>query len=71
MIHSRRVALSMQMANQLPADVAGAAAAGLVTGGKAVVNGVATAVKSVVTLGWNTTQLELIGVTDERTYWST
>jgi hypothetical protein len=45
--------------------VAPAAAAGLGTGGKAVVNASATAIKNVATLGLSSSQLELIGVTDE------
>jgi hypothetical protein len=65
MIRSNRVAAELQSAQRLPGDVARAAAAGLGTGGKAVVNGVATAVKGVATLGLNTSQLELIGVTKE------
>ena len=50
---------------QLPGEVVSAAAAGLVTGSKAVVNGSATAVKNVATLGLSSGQLELIGVTKE------
>lgn len=45
--------------------MASAAAAGLLTGVKAVVNGSATAIKSVATLGSDSSQLELIGVTKE------
>ncbi len=45
--------------------MASAAAAGLLTGVKAVVNGSATAIKSVATLGLDNSQLELIGVTKE------
>jgi len=50
---------------RLARDVAGAFAAGLGTGAKAVVNGLATGARSVATLGLNTDQLELIGVTKE------
>jgi hypothetical protein len=50
---------------RLARDVAGAFAAGLGTGAKAVVNGLATGTRSVATLGLNTDQLELIGVTKE------
>ena len=46
-------------------DIAGAFVAGLGTGAKAVVNGLATAARSVATLGLNTDQLDLIGVTKE------
>jgi hypothetical protein len=49
----------------LPEEVAHAAIGGLLTGGKAVINGTATAVKNVVTLGLNSAELELIGVTKE------
>jgi hypothetical protein len=67
MIRSNRIAKELQSTPRLPLEVAReiarAAAAGLGTGAKAVVNGFATAVKSVATLGLNTSQLELIGVT--------
>lgn len=46
-------------------DIAGAFVSGLGTGAKAVVNGLATAARSTVTLGLNTDQLELIGVSKE------
>jgi hypothetical protein len=65
MVHSSRLAAQLQAAGSLPADVAAAAAAGLKTGAKAVVNGTATAIKNVATLGLNSGQLELIGVTKE------
>ena len=65
MIRSNRIAAALQSAVRLPGDVARAAAAGLGTGGKAVLNGAATAVKGVATLGLSTSQLELIGVTKE------
>ena len=61
----------MRRSDELAADlqaagrVAGAAAAGLRTGGKSVINGTATAVKNVVTLGLDNHQLELIGVTKQ------
>jgi DNA-directed RNA polymerase subunit F len=47
MIRSSRLAIELQSAARLPDDVASAAAAGLVTGAKAVVNGFATAIKNV------------------------
>jgi hypothetical protein len=65
---SSRLARELQSAARLPADttrVAQAAADGLATGGKAVVNGGATAIKNTVTLGLRPGQLELIGVTKE------
>jgi hypothetical protein len=65
MIRSTRIAVELQSAARLPGEVARAAAAGLGTGGKAVVNGFATAVKDVATLGLSPGQLELIGVTKE------
>jgi hypothetical protein len=65
MMRSSRLANDLQSAARLPGEVARAAAAGLGTGGKAVVNASATAVKNVATLGLSTSQLELIGVTDE------
>ncbi len=61
MIRSNGIATELQAAG----EVARAAAACLRTGRKAVVNGFATAVKSVATLGLSTSQLELIGVTKE------
>ena len=63
LIHSSRLAFDLQAALELPGDTARGAVAGLGTGGKAVVNGTATAVKNVATLGLSTSQLELIGVT--------
>ncbi len=65
MIRSSRLAAELQSAVQLPGEVARAAAAGTLTGAKAVVNGFATAIKNVVTLGLSSGQLELIGVTQE------
>jgi hypothetical protein len=65
MISSRRLAVDLDSALRLPGEVARAAAAGLGTGAKAVVNASATAVKNVATLGLSTSQLELIGVTKE------
>ena len=65
MTASSRLAVELQSAASLPGEVASAAAAGLGTGVKAVVNGSATAVKNVATLGLSTSQLELIGVTKE------
>jgi hypothetical protein len=65
MVHSSRLAAQLQAAGSLPADVAAAAAAGLKTGAKAVVNGTATAIKDAATLGLSSGQLELIGVTKE------
>ena len=65
MIRSTRIATELQSAASLPAKSPAPPAAGLGTGGKAVVNGFATAVKSVATLGLDTSQLELIGVSKE------
>jgi hypothetical protein len=65
MIRSRRLAVDLKSAAQLPDDVARAATAGLGTGGKVLVNASATAIKNVATLGLSTSQLELIGVTKE------
>lgn len=65
MAQSSRLAADLQSATRLPGEVARAAAAGLGTGAKAVVNASATAVKNVATLGLSTSQLELIGVTKE------
>ena len=65
MVGSSRLAAQLQATARLPAEVTSAAAAGLVTGGKAIVNGTATAVKNVATLGLSSSQLELIGVTRE------
>jgi hypothetical protein len=50
---------------RLAAEVGTAFVAGLGTGAKAVVNGLATAARSVATLGLNTDQLEVIGVTKQ------
>ncbi len=65
MIQPGSLAAKLQSAAQLAGEMARAAAAGLLTGVKAVVNGSATAIKSVATLGLDTSQLELIGVTKE------
>jgi hypothetical protein len=65
MIRSNQIAGVLQSTAKLPGEVAKAAAGGLRTGGKAVVNGVATSVKNVATLGLSSSQLELIGVTKE------
>jgi hypothetical protein len=65
MVRSRRLALDIKSALELPGQVARAFVSGAGTGGKAVVNGSATAVKNVATLGLSTSQLELIGVTKE------
>jgi hypothetical protein len=65
MIRSNRLATVLQSTAKLPGEVAKAAAAGLGTGGKAVVNGALTSVKNVATLGLSSSQLELIGVTKE------
>ncbi len=65
MIHASRLAAELHSAARLPGEVAGAAAAGLGTGAKAVVNGAATAALKVASLGLSERQLELIGVTKE------
>ena len=65
MAQSSRLAADLQSAARLPAEVAARPPRDLGTGGKAVVNGSATAVKNVATLGLSTSQLELIGVTKE------
>jgi hypothetical protein len=65
MVASSRLATTLQSAARLPSEISTAAAAGLVTGSKAVVNGSATAIKNVATLGLSSSQLELIGVTKE------
>ena len=65
MIRANRLAVELESVARLPGEVARAITAGLDTGRKAVVNGFATAVKSAVTLGLSTSQLELIGVTKE------
>ena len=59
MVRSSRLADELKAA----ARVADAWYAGVATGGKAVVNGAATAIKNVATLGLSSSQLELIGVT--------
>jgi hypothetical protein len=65
MAESSKLAATLGSAAKLPGDVATAAAAGLSTGSKAIVNGSATAVKNVATLGLSSSQLELIGVTKD------
>ncbi len=65
MARSSRLAADIESAVRLPGEVASAAAAGLGTGGRALVNASATAIKNVATLGLSTSQLELIGVTQE------
>ncbi len=65
MIQFTRIATELQSVARLPGEVARAAAAGLGTGGKAVANGLVTAVKDVATLGLSPGQLELIGVNKE------
>lgn len=59
------IASKITSAGKLPGAIAGGLGSGLKTGGKSLVNGGATAVKNVATLGLNTSQLELIGVTEE------
>ena len=56
---------SSRIADQLKAAarVVGAYYSGEITGGKSLLNGGATAIKNVATLGLNSSQLELIGVT--------
>jgi hypothetical protein len=65
MVRSSRLAADLQSAARLPGEITDAAGAGAKTGGKALVNASATAVKNVATLGLSTSQLELIGVTKE------
>jgi len=65
LIASNRLAVDLQAAGRLPAEMARGAAAGLGTGAKALVNGSATAIKTIATLGFSNSQLELIGVTKE------
>jgi DNA-directed RNA polymerase subunit F len=65
MARSSRLAADLESAARLPGEVASAAAAGLGTGGKALVNASATAIKNVATLGLSASQLELLGVTKE------
>ncbi|MBL9124104.1 MAG: hypothetical protein JNG90_10765 [Planctomycetaceae bacterium] len=63
MIRASRLTIELQSAAEKTDEIARAAGAGLLTGGKAVVNGTATAIKNVATLGLSDSQLELIGVT--------
>ena len=68
MIRSTGLAKELQSAGRLAGDVARVVAAGgegLGTGAKAVVNGFATSVKDVATLGLSPGQLELLGVSKE------
>jgi hypothetical protein len=62
---SSKLAREIQNAGRLVSATAKGFASGLKTGGKAVVNGSATAIKNVATLGLSSGQLELLGVTDE------
>lgn len=65
MVKSTRLATELEGAARLAVETNRVAVAGLRTGGKSLVNGAATAVKNVATLGLSTHQLELIGVTKE------
>ena len=65
MMQSSHLAAELDSAIRLPGEVGRAGAAGFGTSGKAIVNGSATAIKNVATLGLSTSQLELIGVTKE------
>ena len=62
---------SMRQADDLADDIQNAkkiknaAVGGLRAGGKAIINGTATAIKNVATLGLSNSQLEIIGVTKE------
>jgi hypothetical protein len=62
---------SMRQADDLADDIQNAkkiknaAVGGLKAGGKAIINGTATAIKNVATLGLSNSQLEIIGVTKE------
>jgi hypothetical protein len=62
---SSKLAREIQDAARLSSAVTTGFVSGLKTGGKAVVNGSATAVKNVATLGLSSGQLELLGVTKE------
>ncbi len=64
-IRAANLAAELQSAPRLPREMATAFASGLKTGGKAVINGGATSIKNVATLGLSSSQLELLGVTDE------
>ncbi len=59
------IAAKITSAGNLPGAIAGGLGSGAKTGGKALINGGATAVKNVATLGLSTSQLELIGVTEK------
>ncbi len=61
----RRVRSNIKATLDLARDVAAGFESGLKTGEKALINGGATAIKNVATLGLSTSQLELIAVTDE------
>lgn len=64
-MRAQGIAGKITSAGKLPGAVAGGLGSGLKTGGKSLINGGATAVKNVATLGLSTEQLELIGVTEE------
>jgi hypothetical protein len=61
---NRRIA-DIHSAAKLPGDVVQGIMSGLKTGAKAEVNGFATAIKNVATLGLSDKQIELLGVTKE------
>ncbi|HEY4308386.1 MAG TPA: hypothetical protein VGN12_02940 [Pirellulales bacterium] len=65
MRRSSRLAGELQSAAKLPEEVIRAAASGLQTGAKSVVNSSATAVYNFATLGLDNRQLELLGITEE------
>jgi hypothetical protein len=65
MIRSTRIASELQSTAKLPSEVARAAAAGPLTGSKALANGAATAIKDAATLGLRPGQIEVFGVTKE------
>lgn len=65
MVRSSRLAVDLDSASRLGGEVSRAGVAGLGTGGKAVVNGLANAIKNTVTLGLSDTQIELLAVTQD------
>lgn len=65
MVRSSRLAVDLDSASRLGGEVERAAIAGFGTGGKAVVNGLANAIKNTVTLGLSDTQIELLAVTQD------
>ena len=65
LVHSSRLAMDLDSARNPAVSVVGEFGDGLRTGGKALVNGGATAIKDTATLGLMPGQLELIGVTRE------